>query len=37
MKKWYAVETNLKEANELTAIFVNSLKTMNKKLLNSNF
>gem|GEM_PF-2323319 len=29
-KKWYAVETYLKEADELTAIFVSSLKTMNK-------
>ncbi|HBI80944.1 MAG TPA: four helix bundle protein [Bacteroidales bacterium] len=34
-KKWYAVETYLKEADELTAIFVSSLKTMNKKLLTS--
>jgi len=36
-KKWYTVETYLKEADELTAIFVSNLKTMNKKLLNSNF
>ncbi len=30
------VENNLKEANELTAIFVSSLKTMNQKI-NSEF
>lgn len=38
-KKWLnknLLEINLKEANELTAIFVSSLKTMNKKL-NSKF
>ena len=38
-KKWInnnLVERNLKEANELTAIFVSSLKTMNQKL-NSEF
>ncbi len=34
-KKWYNVENELKEANELTAIFVSTLKTMNQK--KSNF
>jgi four helix bundle protein len=34
-KKWIRVETELKEANELTAIFVSTLKKMNNKL-NSN-
>ncbi len=35
-KKWVSIETTepiLKEANELTAIFVSSLKTMNSKRL----
>lgn len=36
-KKWHNLESHLKEANELTAIFVSTLKTMNKKLKNSNF
>lgn len=31
-KKWCGVESQLKEANELTAIFVTTLKTMNNKL-----
>ena len=31
-KKWYRVENELKEANELTSIFVTTLKTMNHKL-----
>jgi len=38
-KKWIKfelIERNLKEANELTAIFVTSLKTMNARL-NSKF
>ncbi|MDR2511871.1 MAG: four helix bundle protein [Bacteroidales bacterium] len=30
-KKWYNVEDLLKEANELTSIFVSILKTMNNK------
>lgn len=30
-KKWLNIENELKEANELTAIFVSSLKTMNEK------
>lgn len=34
-KNWYSVETYLIEADELTAIFVSSLKTMNQKLHNS--
>lgn len=41
-KKWLFVETLLNEANELTAIFVSSLKTMNtrknsQKIPTSNF
>lgn len=35
-KKWISVDADLKEANELTAIFVSSLKKMNNKL-KSNF
>lgn len=31
-KKWKDTKILLKEANELTAIFVSSLKTMNKKI-----
>ncbi len=31
-KEWHKVETYLNEANQLTAIFVSSLKTMSKKL-----
>ncbi|HOF16697.1 MAG TPA: four helix bundle protein [Bacteroidales bacterium] len=34
-KEWCEVKTYLSEANQLTAIFVSTLKTMNKKLLNS--
>ncbi|PKP24548.1 MAG: four helix bundle protein [Bacteroidetes bacterium HGW-Bacteroidetes-2] len=36
-KKWAQVENLLKEANELTAIFVTILKKMNQKLKSSNF
>lgn len=36
-KNWHPVQALLKEADELTAIFVTSLKTMNQKLLTSNF
>ena len=38
-KSWLSkdiIELNLKEANELTAIFVSSFKTMNSKLKNVN-
>lgn len=34
-KNWQNVDSLLREANELTAIFVSSLKSMNQKLLNS--
>jgi four helix bundle protein len=36
-KNWQQVEIQLKEANELTAIFVSSLKSMNQKCQTSNF
>lgn len=31
-KSWHNVDYELKEANELTAIFVSTLKTMNNKI-----
>ena len=34
-KNWQIVEFQMKEANEVTAIFVSSLKSMNLKLLKS--